>query len=121
MSFSNLRMKIIEKLLLFCKKKPKNPTLRLAEVDIKRILVISNKLLGDFLFCTPAIVSLKEKYPHAEIMVVLSAKNRGIVDRCAYINHVVYMENQTISVLKAIPELKKFKPEMAVIFHSRTP
>lgn len=121
MSFSNLRMKIIEKILLICKKKPKNPHQRLLDVDVKRILVISNKLLGDFLFCTPAIVSLKQKYPSAEIMAVLSAKNRGIVHNCAYINHVIYMENKTLSTLKAIPEIKKFKPEMAVIFHSRTP
>lgn len=121
MSFSNLRMKIIEKILLVCKKKPKKPFQRLDEIDVKRIVVISNKLLGDFLFCTPAIASLKEKYPAAEIMAVLSEKNRGIVDNCSYIDHVVYMENQFVSTVKAVPKIKKFRPELAVIFHSRTP
>lgn len=121
MSFSNLRMKIIEKILLVCKKKPAKAIQQLDDSDVKRILIVSNKLLGDFLFCTPAIASLKEKYPQAEIMAVLSAKNRGIVDNCAYINQVVYMENQTVSTLKAIPSIRKFRPELAVIFHSRTP
>ena len=121
MSFANFRMKMIEKLLLACKKKPKKNAAPLNSIDFKRIVVISNKLLGDFLFCTPAIASLKEKYPGAEIMAVLSGKNRNIVGECDYIQHVVYMENNLSSVIKALPEIRKFKPELAVIFHSRTP
>ncbi len=61
MSFANFRMKMIEKLLLACKKKPKKNAAPLNCIDFKRIVVISNKLLGDFLLGTPAKASIKEK------------------------------------------------------------
>ncbi len=123
MSYSDLRMKFISFVLRkyrhFTKKNSNN--LSFEHQNFKRIMIISNKLLGDFLFCTPAIRALKEKYPHAEILAVISHKNKGIIGENNFINKVVYMDSTLTDVLKALPEIRKFKPEISVIFHSRTP
>ncbi len=123
MSFSAFRMNFIS-FLLKAYKRITNGKKMGSTIDkpcLKRILIISNKLLGDFLFCTPAIRALKEKYPDAKIIVVLSRKNKGLVGDNPFVDDVVYMDNRASDILRALKEIKRFKPEISIIFHSRTP
>jgi len=123
MSFSAFRMNVINFVLTFYKNRANSKKMdtTIDKISFKRILVINNKLLGDFLFCTPAIRALKEKYPDAKILVVLSPKNKGIVECNPFIDEVVYMDNSVSGVFRALHMAKRFKPEISVIFHSRTP
>lgn len=122
MSFSAFRMKILGYVLSLYKRINNNKNESLTnEITFNRILIISNKLLGDFLFCTPAIRSLRDRYPDAKIVAVINPKNKGLIGKNDFIDDVIYMDNSTSDIFKAYSKIKKFNPEIAVIFHSRTP
>ncbi|MEL4012926.1 glycosyltransferase family 9 protein [Dryocola clanedunensis] len=122
MSFSAFRMKILGYVLSLFKRINYNKNdAFINEIAFKRILIISNKLLGDFLFCTPAIRSLRDRYPDAKIVAVINPKNKGLIGKSHFIDDVVYMDNKTSDIFKAYWKIKNFQPEIAIIFHSRTP
>lgn len=87
----------------------------------KKIIIISNKRLGDFMFCTPAIGAVRDRYPGAHITLVTNKMNARLATPGTWFDDVVIMENALQSMMQAVSKLRKSKPELAIILHSRAP
>jgi heptosyltransferase-3 len=58
-------------------------------IQPKRILVITQRYLGDTLLITPLLGSLKKAYPDAEIDVLLPASNTGVLEGNPDVNQCI--------------------------------
>lgn len=121
MSTFERKMKILEGILNLFRRSSRISPDRLDFAQTKNIVVINNKRLGDFLFCTPAIRALKDANPAVKIMAVISPKNKGLIADCPYIDSVMYMEESVFSSIKIGCLLRKYRPELGIIFHSKNP
>lgn len=89
--------------------------------DFRSIVIYSTTALGDLMFNTPAIKAIRQRYPDAFITLVSSEKNRGLVSDCAYFQQVVYWDEKIKDIVGLVSSLKKSKPELAIILHSKAP
>jgi len=62
----------------------------------QRILVITLRYLGDTLMATPLLRSLKQAYPHAQIDVLTTAANLGVLVGNADIHRVIPLTSKRI-------------------------
>lgn len=90
-------------------------------IEFQRIAIYSTTALGDFMFNTPAIIALKQRYPNAELLLVSSRKNSQLVENSPWFSHVLYWDNKIRDAHRLIKELKLFKPQLTVILHSYMP
>ncbi len=81
---------------------------------IKKILVIRNDKIGDFMLIWPALSYLKKNLPQSQITCVVSKSVKELALNCAYIDEVVV--DSTVSKLKE--QFKKDKFDVAVSFFS---
>jgi heptosyltransferase-3 len=58
-------------------------------IQPKRILVITQRYLGDTLLITPLLGSLKKAYPHAKIDVLLPTANTGVLEGNPDVNQCI--------------------------------
>ncbi|MDK3022002.1 glycosyltransferase family 9 protein [Cupriavidus taiwanensis] len=86
-----------------------------------RLVVFSTTALGDFMLNTPAIRALRNRFPDASITLVANPRNRDLVSACPYINDVVFWDHKARSIVATIWRLRKRKPQLAVILHSKAP
>ncbi|WP_231963274.1 glycosyltransferase family 9 protein [Pantoea ananatis] len=64
---------------------------RFSENDnLKSIAIISNTALGDFLFNTPSIRAIKERWPNAKITLVILKRNHPLVEGSNIFDEVLY-------------------------------
>uniref|UniRef100_UPI0035C6BC74 glycosyltransferase family 9 protein n=1 Tax=Serratia quinivorans TaxID=137545 RepID=UPI0035C6BC74 len=89
--------------------------------EFDRIAIFSTTALGDLMFNTPAIRAIHERYPAAEITLVSSHKNRGLVGTSPYFSSVIYWDHKAKDMLSVICQLKKKRPQLAIILHSKAP
>ncbi|SMB55347.1 Heptosyltransferase [Serratia proteamaculans] len=104
---------------LFGNIKPKS-TLR-PDHEFKRIVVYSTTALGDFMFNTPAMRALRRRYPDAHITLIAGTINYGMVKDYACFDDVIFWDNKFREMRRAVAEIKKRKPELAVILHAHLP
>ncbi|CAI1930027.1 glycosyltransferase family 9 protein [Serratia quinivorans] len=104
---------------LFGNIKPKS-TLR-PDHEFKRIVVYSTTALGDFMFNTPAMRAVRRRYPDAHITLVAGTINYGMVKDYACFDDVIFWDNKFREMRQAVAEIKKRKPELAVILHAHLP
>jgi ADP-heptose:LPS heptosyltransferase len=104
---------------LFGNMKPKE--LLRADYPFTRIVVYSTTALGDFMFNTPAMRALRQRYPEAHITLVAGTVNYGMVKDYACFDEVIFWNNKFRDMLKVVCELRKRKPELAVILHAHLP
>lgn len=73
---------------------------------IKNILFIKLCCIGDILFLTPAIRSVRERYPEAKITMLASTWIKDIVERIPSVNEIVYYDTpyKNISVIRKLFE-----------------
>lgn len=64
-------------------------SVKVINIQPKRILVITQRYLGDTLLITPLLGSLKKAYPHAEIDVLLPAANTGVLEGNPDVNQCI--------------------------------
>ncbi|SOZ09002.1 glycosyltransferase family 9 protein [Cupriavidus taiwanensis] len=86
-----------------------------------RLVVFSTTALGDFMLNTPAIRALRNRYPDASITLVANPRNRDLVSACPYIDDFVFWDHKAKSIVATIWRLRKRKPQLAVILHSKAP
>ena len=91
------------------------------EQQFSRIVVFSTTALGDFMLNTPAIRALRARYPDAGITLVANPRNRDLVSACRYVNDIVFWDHKAKSLVATIWRLRKRKPQLAVILHSKAP
>ncbi|CAI0795856.1 Lipopolysaccharide core heptosyltransferase rfaQ [Serratia entomophila] len=89
--------------------------------EFERIAIFSTTALGDLMFNTPAIRAIRERYPNAKITLISSYKNGGLVGTCSYFNNVIYWDHKAKDMLGVILQLRKNRPQLAVILHSKAP
>lgn len=58
------------------------------------IVIYSTTALGDFMFNTPALRAMRERYPNAHITLVVHKKNRELVENGRYYDRVVYWDSK---------------------------
>ena len=88
---------------------------------IKTFLVISNTALGDVILSTPAIKSLKKSFPEAKIIALIHKNYIPLFKDFEYIDTYIPFYGGYKKFFKTISEIKKYKPEMAMIFHGNGP
>lgn len=88
---------------------------------VESIAIFSTTALGDFMFNTPAILSIKSKFPNARITLVSSHKNKNLVEGSPWFERVIYWDQQFKSILKVVSLLKKDVPDVIVMLHSKSP
>lgn len=92
-----------------------------SRMEFDNIVIYSTTALGDFMFNTPAIRAIRERYPQAHITLVAHKKNSELVENGADYDRVVYWDNKIKTVPSLVRELKEFQPDLAVILHSHLP
>lgn len=90
-------------------------------INYSSIVIYSTTALGDLMFNTPAIRAIRERFPAAKLTLVSSLKNKAIVEKCDYFSHVVYWDQKVIDMLPAVMKIRRQKPELAVLLHSKQP
>ncbi|HHA1904449.1 TPA: glycosyltransferase family 9 protein [Enterobacter asburiae] len=88
---------------------------------VESIVIFSTTALGDFMFNTPAILSLKSRFPSARITLVSSHKNRNLVESSPWFERVIFWDQKINTALKIVQLLKMDAPDIAVILHSKSP
>jgi len=64
--------------------------------------------LGDLIMLTPALKALKEKYPEAQIDLLITVKAASFpVNKCSLINKIYHCSNSFLDFLKLAPQLRK--------------
>ncbi|MFA6142941.1 MAG: glycosyltransferase [Candidatus Omnitrophota bacterium] len=58
-------------------------------LEIQNILVIKIGAIGDVILSIPSLRAIREKYPRANIKVLVGIQSREILDGCPYINDLV--------------------------------
>lgn len=89
--------------------------------NFSSIVIFSTTALGDLMFNTPAIRAIRNRYPDAFITLVSSEKNKALVSECSYFQRVIYWDEKIKDVIGLVASLKKSKPELCVILHSKAP
>lgn len=85
------------------------------------IAIFSTTALGDLLLNTPAIRAIKNRYPGASITLVSGNRTAGLVDGSPHFDRVVLWDHKAKTMFRAISALRKARPQLAVILHSKEP
>jgi len=92
-----------------------------SQSEFANIVIYSTTALGDFMFNTPAIRAVRERYPNAHITLVAHRKNRDLVENGLHYDRVVYWNNKIKTIFPLIRTLKEHQPDLALILHSHLP
>lgn len=85
------------------------------------IVIYSTTALGDFMFNTPAIRAIRQRYPQANITLVAGQVNHDLVKDYPLVDRVIFWNNKFKNLLPAVKEIRKTKPELAIILHGHLP
>lgn len=88
----------------------------------QHILIFSTTALGDFLFNTPAIRAIRQRYPDAMITLIAHQKFSGFLDKGDDWDNLVFWNNKAITIPGLLKQLKPFPTaELALLLHSHEP
>ena len=91
-------------------------------LSFSRIIVYSTTALGDFMFATPAIRALRQRFPASQIALVVDPKFQTFINKSyPHIDQVFYWNGQWQGCYSFIKALRAFKPQLAVLLHSHPP
>lgn len=91
------------------------------DIQFDNIVIYSTTALGDFMFNTPAIRAIRERYPDAHITLVASEKNRELVENGRDYNRVIYWNSKIKTLGPLLKSLREHQPDLAIILHSHLP
>lgn len=92
-----------------------------SSIQFDNIVIYSTTALGDFMFNTPAIRAIRERYPAAHITLVAHQKNRELIDNGRDYDRVVYWNNKIKTLPTLVKTLRQHQPDIAIILHSHLP
>ena len=87
----------------------------------KKILVFSITALGDTLFSTPAIKSLKLSFPNTKIIGIVHHKWYPLFKNFPYVDKLYIFKKGVFNILSLGKQLKKENAEGGLIFHGNYP
>ena len=86
------------------------------------ILIFSTTALGDFLFNTPAIRAVRNRYPDAIITLIAHQKFAEFLQEGDDWDNLVFWNNKAITIPGLLKQLKSYpKAELALLLHSHEP
>ncbi len=88
---------------------------------IKNILVVSSTAIGDTLLSTPAIRSVRQKYPYAKIIAHFNIKNMALFENNPDIDEIVPYYGGYKKIFSTIREFRRHNFDLALIFHGNEP
>jgi len=87
----------------------------------KIFLVLSNTAMGDLILSTPAIKSLKKSFPNSKVIALIHKNYIPLLKNFKYIDKIIPFYGGYKKIFKTIKEIRKYNPEMALIFHGNGP
>ncbi|THD43923.1 glycosyltransferase family 9 protein [Enterobacteriaceae bacterium ML5] len=118
MNLTNWALKILSVIM---KVKVQKGTLPDPYRQFKSVIVYSTTALGDFMFNTPTMRALRNRYPDAKITLIAGTVNFSMVKKCKIFDDVIIWDCKFKNIIKALLKIKKARPELAVILHSHEP
>jgi len=89
-------------------------------VEIKKILIIRSDRFGEFILNTPAIRAVKDKFPAASIVLMVSPVVKEIVEGWPIIDEVLtYPEDRLRGIWNLASEFRKRKFDLALILNPK--
>lgn len=92
-----------------------------SQLQFDNIVIYSTTALGDFMFNTPALRAMRERYPDAHITLVVHKKNQELVENGRYYDRVVYWDSKIKTMRPLLKSLREHQPDLALILHSHLP
>jgi len=113
---SNLTSYSLYKTKKLFSKKPELPK------DIKNILIIELKRIGDIIVATPAIRALKKNFPDANIDIVIPNGMGQVLEGNPNLNKIITWNSEKIeeNYQDYLEDLKKTKYDLGIILHNGT-
>ncbi|WP_036619886.1 glycosyltransferase family 9 protein [Pantoea sp. GM01] len=94
----------------------------LANIDARHVVIFSTTALGDFLFNSPAIRAVRQRYPTAIITLVAHQKFADFLKDGEDWDNLVFWNNKAITLPDMLKNLGKFpKPDLTLLLHSHEP
>lgn len=93
----------------------------LASVEFESVLVYSTTALGDYMFNSPALRAIRQRYPHARITLVAHPKYRKLLTKRDFYDDVLFWNNKVASMFSLVKQAKQCKPQLAILLHSHAP
>ena len=94
--------------------------------DVHNILVIKLCCIGDVVFLTPVLRSIRERFPGAHLTYLASSWIKDLIDRIPQVDETITFDapfwkgrwwEKSLSTLRLLAELRRRKFDMAVIGH----
>lgn len=83
--------------------------------NIKKILVIKLRHIGDVLLTVPALAAIREEFPQAHISVLVNSGTEETLTGCPFINDLIIFDRKT----KGLPFIKKYLEELGFLLRIR--
>lgn len=106
---------------VFISRRPAPQKNILRSISPQTVVVFSTTALGDFLMNTPAIYSLKLRFPDASFTLVSSEKNMPLVRKYGWFDNIILWDNKVMRILPLIKQLRRINPDLCVILHAHYP
>ncbi|MGO9378067.1 MAG: glycosyltransferase family 9 protein [Dissulfurispiraceae bacterium] len=86
-----------------------------------RFLVISSTALGDTILSTPAIKSLRQSFPEAEISMLIHKNIAPLFKAYPYVDNIILYHGGYKKFFLTLRTIRKTRPEAVLIFHGNGP
>ena len=85
-----------------------------------KILVIrQHNQMGDMLLAIPAFRAIQQAYPEAEIGVISSTLNRGVLVNNPYIDRLyLYNKRNVLSIIPLVRDLRRARFDLVIVLHT---
>jgi ADP-heptose:LPS heptosyltransferase len=89
-------------------------------MDFARILVVrQHNQMGDMMLATPALRAIRETYPRAQIGIVTSTLNRGVLANSPFVDHVfTYDKRRPATHVAMLQALRRQQFDLAIVLHT---
>lgn len=101
--------------------RPRRPLSELKVDTVKRVLLINSTALGDLIFSTPAIRSLKERFPAWELDILVHPGLMALVQHDPQLAHCWTFPGRNWRLLKLARELQSRHYDLVIILHGNDP
>lgn len=93
----------------------------LSTVEFDSILVYSTTALGDYMFNSPALRAIRQRYPSARITLVAHGKYKSLLTRRDFYDDVLFWTNKLSDMFTLVKQARQCKPQLAILLHSHLP
>lgn len=93
----------------------------LATTEFESILVYSTTALGDYMFNSPALRAIRQRYPQARITLIAHPKYQKLLTTRDFFDDVLFWSNKVNDMLNLVKQAKRQKPQLAILLHSHLP